>query len=93
MLDIHGDSGQVALRAAGLHESFRALIHHGGQAMRILDKHAVVHLEDPDDGVGGRPEVERGQLRDLLLGALPAGSVRWGATVVAADRWGVAGTR
>jgi 2-polyprenyl-6-methoxyphenol hydroxylase-like FAD-dependent oxidoreductase len=84
MLDIHHDSGQAALRAAGLHEPFRALIHHGGQAMRVLDKHAQVHLEESDDGTGGRPEVERGQLRDLLLGALPAGTVRWGAKVVAA---------
>jgi 2-polyprenyl-6-methoxyphenol hydroxylase-like FAD-dependent oxidoreductase len=84
MLDIHENSGQVALRAAGLYEPFRALIHHGGQAMRVLDKHAVVHLDEPDDADGGRPEVERGALRDLLLGALPAGTVRWGAKIVAA---------
>jgi 2-polyprenyl-6-methoxyphenol hydroxylase-like FAD-dependent oxidoreductase len=32
-----------------------------------------------DTGVGGRPEVDRGQLRDLLLAGLPAGLVRWGA--------------
>jgi 2-polyprenyl-6-methoxyphenol hydroxylase-like FAD-dependent oxidoreductase len=84
MLDIHDDSGQVALRAAGLHDRFRTLIHPGGQAMRVLDKRAVVHLAEEDDGDGGRPEAERGQLRDLLLGALPAGTVRWGVKVVAA---------
>jgi 2-polyprenyl-6-methoxyphenol hydroxylase-like FAD-dependent oxidoreductase len=89
MLDIHDDSGQAALRAAGLYEPFRALIHHGGQAMRILDKHAVVHLDEPDDGAGGRPEVERGQLRDLLIGALPTGSIRWGAKVAAARPMGI----
>ncbi|PKW15817.1 FAD-dependent oxidoreductase [Saccharopolyspora spinosa] len=84
MLDIHADSGQVALHAAGLHEDFRALVRPGGQAMRILDKHAVVHLEEADDGDGERPEVERGQLRDLLLGAVPEGTVRWGAKVTGA---------
>ena len=87
MLDIHEDSGQVALRAAGLYEEFRALVHSGGEAMRILDRHATVHLAD--DAEGGRPEVDRGQLRNLLLGSLPEGTVRWGAKVVGARPLGV----
>ncbi|WP_393101654.1 FAD-dependent oxidoreductase [Streptomyces sp. LN325] len=78
MLDMHEESGQAALRAAGLHDAFRDLIHPGGEAMRILDKAAVVHLENDGEG-GGRPEVRRGALRDLLLGSLPPDTVRWGA--------------
>ncbi|WP_181772399.1 FAD-dependent oxidoreductase [Amycolatopsis pittospori] len=81
MLDIHEESGQEALRAAGLHDEFRTLVHPGGEALRIVDQHAVVHLEETDDGDGGRPEVARGDLRDLLLGSLPEGVVRWGAKV------------
>ncbi|MCX5384556.1 NAD(P)/FAD-dependent oxidoreductase [Streptomyces sp. NBC_00083] len=77
MLDIHEESGQVALRAAGLYEGFRDLVHPGGQACRVLDQHAVVHFEEPDDGDGDRPEVDRGQLRDLLIDSLPATTVRW----------------
>ena len=84
MLDIHEDSGQAALRAAGLHEEFRALVHPSGEAMRILDKDATVRLEEPDDGTGGRPEIDRGDLRGLLLGALPEGTVRWNAKVTGA---------
>ncbi|GAA3810502.1 FAD-dependent monooxygenase [Streptomyces coacervatus] len=84
MLDIHHDSGQVALRAAGLYEEFRALVHPGGEAMRILDKDAVVRMEEADDGNGGRPEIDRGDLRGLLLGSLPEGTVRWGARVTGA---------
>ncbi|WP_210587053.1 NAD(P)/FAD-dependent oxidoreductase [Streptomyces sp. GESEQ-35] len=84
MLDIHDDSGQEALRAAGLHEEFRALVHQGGQAMRILDQDAVVRMEESDDGQGERPEVGRGRLRDLLLRSLPEGTVRWGAKVTGA---------
>ncbi|MFD8420370.1 FAD-dependent oxidoreductase [Streptomyces sp. NPDC059466] len=80
MLDMHEESGQAALRAAGLYEAFRELIHAGGEAMRILDKAAGVHMETDGEG-GGRPEVERGALRDLLLGSLPPGTVRWGAKV------------
>ncbi|MFC8520899.1 FAD-dependent oxidoreductase [Streptomyces sp. NPDC057257] len=84
MLDIHEDSGQVALRAAGLYEEFLGLVHQGGQAMRILDKDAVVHREEADDPARGRPEIDRGDLRDLLLGSLPEGTVRWGAKVTGA---------
>ncbi|MFG2847166.1 FAD-dependent oxidoreductase [Kitasatospora sp. NPDC048296] len=84
MLDIHEDSGQAALRAAGLHDDFLPLVLPGGEAMRILDKHATVHLAETDDGTGGRPEIDRGRLRDLLLASLPAGTVHWGAKVTAA---------
>src|SRR5262245_55235618 len=84
MLDIHEDSGQAALRAAGLYEEFRSLVHPGGEATRILDRHAVVRMEMPDDGSGDRPEIDRGDLRDLLLGSLPEGTVRWGAKVTGA---------
>lgn len=78
MLDIHEESGQAALRAAGLYDGFRALVHPGGEATRVLDQYATVHWDEPDDGTGDRPEVDRGQLRDLLLDALPEGTVRWG---------------
>ncbi|MFG2793614.1 FAD-dependent oxidoreductase [Streptomyces sp. NPDC048419] len=84
MLDIHDDSGQVALRAAGLHEQFRALVHPGGEAMRVLDKDAVVRMEDTDGDRGERPEIDRGDLRDLLLDSLPEGTVRWGTKVTGA---------
>lgn len=81
MLDIHADSGQAALRAADLHDEFRALILPGGAAGRVLDKHGVVHLDLPDDNNPDRPEVERGPLRNLLLSSLPPGTVRWGTKV------------
>lgn len=52
--------------------------------MRILDSRAVVRMDEPDDGDGGRPEVDRGRLRDLLLGSLPDGTVHWGRKVTGA---------
>lgn len=78
MLDIHGDTGQAALRAAGLYDEFLGLVHAGGEATKVVDPHGVVHWATEDDGTGDRPEVDRGQLRDLLLHSLPAGTVRWG---------------
>jgi len=83
MLDIHDYNGQLALKDAGLFEQFLGLVHAGGQASRLLDQHGTVLLDEPDTGEGGRPEVLRGQLRQLLLDSLPADSVRWGHKVSA----------
>jgi 2-polyprenyl-6-methoxyphenol hydroxylase-like FAD-dependent oxidoreductase len=81
MLDIHDYNGQLALRAAGLMDEFRGLILEGRQAMRILDRDGTVLLDQADDGTGGRPEAQRGELRRMLLDSLPAGTVRWGHKV------------
>ncbi|MFD5393042.1 FAD-dependent oxidoreductase [Streptomyces sp. NPDC127097] len=78
MLDIHDYNGQLALAEADLMDEFRGLILEGRQAMRVLDPDGTVQFEQADDGTGGRPEVQRGELRQVLLDALPAGTVRWG---------------
>jgi 2-polyprenyl-6-methoxyphenol hydroxylase-like FAD-dependent oxidoreductase len=77
-LDMHEHNGQVALAAAGLTDEFRAIIHEGGEATRMLDSRAVVLFEEPDDGTAGRPEVLRGDLRRILIESLPAGTIQWG---------------
>ncbi|MGW3566577.1 FAD-dependent oxidoreductase [Streptomyces sp. NPDC000941] len=81
MLDIHDYNGQLALEAAGLMDEFHAIILEGRQTMRVLDPDGTVVLDKADDGTGGRPEVQRGELRQILLDSLPAGTVRWGHKV------------
>ncbi|MBD2894178.1 Flavin-dependent monooxygenase [Actinomadura sp. RB99] len=81
MLDIHDHNGQPALRAAGLIEEFRGLVLEGREATRALASDGTVLLDEPDDGTGGRPEVQRGELRRMLLDSLPAGTVQWGRKV------------
>ncbi|MER7690285.1 NAD(P)/FAD-dependent oxidoreductase [Streptomyces sp. NPDC097610] len=80
-LDIHEYNGQLALEAAGLTDEFRAIIHEGGEALRVLDQHGAVLLDQPDDGTGGRPEVLRGDLRRILLNSLPDEMIQWGHKV------------
>ena len=80
-LDIHQADGQAALEAAGLTAEFREIIHPGGEAVRALDEHGAVLLDQPDDGTARRPEVLRGDLRRILLDALPDGVVQWGHKV------------
>ncbi|MGV9308204.1 FAD-dependent oxidoreductase [Nonomuraea sp. NPDC003727] len=78
-LDLHENLGQLALGKAGLLAEFQALSRPEGQAMRILDVDGTV-LRDwqprPDDRAN--PEIDRRQLRDLLLGPL---DVQWGRGV------------
>lgn len=79
MLDIHDDTGQPALQVAGLMDEFRGLILEGREATRVLATDGTVLYDD--DSARGRPEVQRGALRRMLLDSLPAGTVRWGHKV------------
>ncbi|MEU5257977.1 NAD(P)/FAD-dependent oxidoreductase [Amycolatopsis sp. NPDC021455] len=88
MLDIHDYNGQLAVEAAGLMTEFRGLVLEGRQAMRVLGRDGTVLAEQPDDGTGGRPEVQRGDLRRMLLDALPDGIVHWGHKVTGARALG-----
>ncbi|MFJ4872922.1 FAD-dependent oxidoreductase [Streptomyces sp. NPDC088757] len=87
-LDIHEDDGQRALADAGLTEEFRAIIHEGAEAARVLDRDGTLLLDLPDDGTARRPEVLRGDLRRILLDSLPGGTVRWGHKVTAVHSLG-----
>ncbi len=77
-LDMHEHNGQVALAAAGLTDEFRAIIHQGAEATRMLDQDGKVLLDQPDDGTSARPEVLRGDLRQILIDSLPAETIQWG---------------
>ncbi|EOD68592.1 FAD-dependent oxidoreductase [Amycolatopsis vancoresmycina] len=80
-LDMHGDTGQVALRTAKLLDEFRALARPEGQQMRALDpRTAEVVIDETPEG-DFRPEIDRGQLRGILLDSLAPGTVRWGRAV------------
>ncbi len=76
-LDLHEESGQEALRRAGLEAAFRAIARYEDQGSRVLDKAGRVLFEDEDASAGNRPEVDRTALRAILLDSLPEGYVRW----------------
>lgn len=76
-LDIHSDSGQVALQEAGLLEQFRDFARYGVPT-KIVDSQGKVHTEFSAEGDEDKPEIDRKDLRNLLLASVPGRKVRWG---------------
>ncbi len=81
-LDLHADTGQAALRAAGLLAEFQALARPEGEEWRVLDfADASLLAHHGPRAEGGRPEIDRGQLRRLFLDSMTEGTVRWDRAV------------
>ena len=80
-LDLHAESGQRALREAGLEAQFKALARYDDQYDAIYDHHGTLHFEHAEGAGGDRPEIDRTQLRAILLESLPKGTIRWGSKV------------
>jgi 2-polyprenyl-6-methoxyphenol hydroxylase-like FAD-dependent oxidoreductase len=78
-LDLSPEDGQLALREAGLIDKFFALARPEGQEMRQIDPQGrLLARRVPGPGELYKPEIDRGQLRDLLLDSLEPETVRWG---------------
>lgn len=75
-LDLHVESGQYALQTAELFDKALPLFRPEGQDTRIIDKSGVVHYEEVSDDHGfDRPEIDRGDLRQLLLESLKPNTI------------------
>lgn len=76
-LDLHLDSGQLALRRAGLYEEFRTIARYEDQGSRLYDKDGALLFADDDADDSERPEVDRTALRNILLASVPKEIIRW----------------
>ncbi|RGP80282.1 hypothetical protein FLONG3_1583 [Fusarium longipes] len=75
-LDIHVSSGQLALKEAGLFDKFKTVARWEGSRVCIQNPTCTVKSvfgEDRD-----APEIDRLQLRKMLLDSIPAHKIHWG---------------
>lgn len=76
-LDLHVESGQLAMRRAGLYEEFLQIARYEDQGSRLYDKDGTLIFADDDADDSDRPEVDRTALRQTLLASLPVETIRW----------------
>ncbi|WAE39897.1 FAD-dependent monooxygenase [Staphylococcus pasteuri] len=79
-LDIHDDSGQLALKEANIYEQFKQLARYEGEDTKVVAKDGTVLFEEDAEGEGSRPEIDRGELCDIIMNQLEPSSIQYGYT-------------
>lgn len=80
-LDMHTRTGLYAIECAGLSAEFGRIARYEDQESRVYDKHGRLLFLDDDVSGKDRPEVDREQLRQMLLDSLPSDVIRWGCAL------------
>lgn len=75
-LDLHPETGQHALREAGLFDDFKKYARYDDTVFTVTDKLGTQHLRIGE----GRdaPEIDRVELRQILLDSIPKDKIKWG---------------
>lgn len=81
-LDIHEDTGQKAIAAAGLLEALYKLARPTTERMGDKDGNILFELSPALDNPYEKPEIDRPDLRNLLLNSLKKDTVVWDAHVI-----------
>ncbi len=90
-LDLHEESGLKALHRANLMDEFRANYRPNAGKLRLLDKNAVIRMDDHEtenDYQESRPEIDRAPLRDILINSLNADTIIWDSHFLSMEKQG-----
>ncbi|KAJ3318191.1 hypothetical protein HDV06_000778 [Boothiomyces sp. JEL0866] len=78
-LDLKEDSGQYAMKLAGLHDKFLALSRPEGQHLKLADQDGstLFTFEGSSDRDMYNPEIDRNDLRKILLDSVDPQIIQW----------------
>ncbi|KAJ4373278.1 hypothetical protein N0V83_003572 [Neocucurbitaria cava] len=85
-LDLRSDTGLAAIKRAGLWDEFQKHARYDGESLLVTDKDLVTWMKrsprknanDREKPLQEAPEIDRKDLRKMLMESVPAGTVRWG---------------
>jgi 2-polyprenyl-6-methoxyphenol hydroxylase-like FAD-dependent oxidoreductase len=83
IVDLHPDGGQAALKEAGIFDNFQKIIIPSAEVLKLMKKDGEIVWDEndlnnaPPETSRDRPEVDRSNLRSLLLDAVDPASVQW----------------
>jgi len=83
-LDLHTATGLAAIKRAGLYEEFQRKARYDGEAMVLADKTLRRYISvggTTKETSRGRPEIDREDLRHMLLSKIHDGTIKWGHKV------------
>ncbi|KAI0407150.1 monooxygenase [Xylaria palmicola] len=89
-LDLHPGTGLAALQAAGLMDEFEKFARREADVFTVQDCEGRSRYTTENEG--SRPEIDRHQLRDILLASVPASRIRWGKMLKTVENGGAPGT-
>ena len=88
IVDLHPQSGQLALREAGLFEDFQKYSLPEAEAMKLIKSDATICWDENKTKTvetrqsRERPEIDRKVLRDILLDSIPSDFIQWNKKLV-----------
>ncbi|KAI0813600.1 putative oligopeptide transporter [Xylaria sp. FL0064] len=79
-LDLHPNTGLQALETAELWDEYKKKARFDSQYMLMCDKDLKPYVEVGKTGskVTHRPEIDRAELRRILMQSMPDGTIKWG---------------
>jgi 2-polyprenyl-6-methoxyphenol hydroxylase-like FAD-dependent oxidoreductase len=83
-LDLRANTGLASIKQAGLWEEFQRYARYDGESLLVTDKKLTTWIRRSPGKPGQRgktqqaPEIDRSDLRKMLLESVPKESIRWG---------------
>ena len=85
-LDLRSATGLTAIKQAGLWDEFQKLARYDGESLLVTDKKLTTWMrrggrkagDEQSKQIAEAPEIDRADLRKILMESLPEGLVRWG---------------